>query len=87
MLIQFQPPAVCGVANQQTRLPRATSSLALDACRDGASTASLGTGPKGPTHCPRTIHPQFPPPALCTPITEHPVLPAPHDPTSQHCTP
>jgi len=23
MLIQFQPPAVCRVANQQTRLPRA----------------------------------------------------------------
>jgi len=42
MLIQFQPPAMCRVANQQTRLPRATSSLALNACRDGASTASLG---------------------------------------------
>jgi len=40
MLIQFQPPAMCRVANQQTRLPRATSSLALNACRDGASTAS-----------------------------------------------
>ena len=39
---QFQPPAMCRVANQQTRLPRATSSLALNACRDGASTASLG---------------------------------------------
>ena len=42
MLIQFQPPAMCRVANQQTRLPRATSSLALNASRDGASTASLG---------------------------------------------
>jgi len=42
MIIQFQPPAMCRVANRQTRLPRATSSLALDACRDGASTASLG---------------------------------------------
>jgi len=42
VLIQFQPPAMCRVANQQTRLPRATSSLALNACRDGASTASLG---------------------------------------------
>ena len=31
------------VANQQPRLPRATSSLALNACRDGASTASLGS--------------------------------------------
>ena len=30
MLIEFQPPAMCRVANQQTRLPRATSSLALD---------------------------------------------------------
>jgi len=42
MLIQFQPPAMCRVANQQPRLPRATSSLAWIACRDGASTASLG---------------------------------------------
>jgi len=42
MLIWFQPPAMCRVTNQQTRLPRATSSLALNACRDGASTASLG---------------------------------------------
>jgi len=43
VLIQFQPPAMCRVANQQPRLPRATSSLALNACRDGASTASSGT--------------------------------------------
>ena len=43
MTIQFQPPAVCRVANQQPRLPRATSSLALNACRDGAPTASLGS--------------------------------------------
>ena len=42
MLIQFQPPAVCRDANSYTKLPRATSSLALNACRDGASTASLG---------------------------------------------
>ena len=35
-------PAMCRVANHQTGLPRATSSLALNACRDGASTASLG---------------------------------------------
>ena len=35
MLIQFQPPAMCRVTNQQTRLPRATSSLALNASRDG----------------------------------------------------
>ena len=41
-LIQFQPPAMCRVANQQTRLPRATSSLALNASRDEASTTSLG---------------------------------------------
>jgi len=33
---------MCRVTNQQTRLPRATSSLALNASRDGASTASLG---------------------------------------------
>jgi len=49
MLIQFQPPAMCRVANQQPRLPRATSSLALNACRDGASTASLGNHPLGAT--------------------------------------
>jgi len=42
MIIQFQPPDMCRVANQQTRLPTATSSLALNASRDGASTASLG---------------------------------------------
>ena len=41
-IIEFQPPAMCRVANHQPRLPRATSSLALNACRDGASTASLG---------------------------------------------
>ena len=33
---------MCRVANQQPRLPRATSSLALNASRDGASTTSLG---------------------------------------------
>ena len=33
---------MCRVANQQPRLPRTTSSLALNACRDGASTVSLG---------------------------------------------
>ena len=37
------PPAMCRVANQQPRLPRATSSLALNACRDGASTAPWAT--------------------------------------------
>ncbi|XP_048796174.1 uncharacterized protein LOC125691180 [Lagopus muta] len=35
-------PCYVQVANQQPRLPRATSSLASNACRDGASTASLG---------------------------------------------
>jgi len=39
---QIQPPAMCRVANDQPRLPRATSSLALNASRGGASTASLG---------------------------------------------
>ena len=34
--------AMCRVTNHQTRLPRITSSLALSASRDGASTASLG---------------------------------------------
>jgi len=33
---------MCRVDNHQTRPPRATSSLALNAYRDGASTASLG---------------------------------------------
>ena len=42
MTILCQPPAMCRVANHHTRLPRATSSLALNASRDGASTASLG---------------------------------------------
>jgi len=41
MIIEFHPPAMCRVANHQTRLPRATSSLALNASTDGASTASL----------------------------------------------
>jgi len=39
---QFQPPAMCRATNHQPRLPRATSSLALNASRDGASTISLG---------------------------------------------
>ena len=42
MIIWFQPPAMCRVTNHQTRLLRATSSLAWNASRDGASTASLG---------------------------------------------
>jgi len=42
MLIYFQPPAMSRVANHQTRRPRATSSLALNASRDGACSASLG---------------------------------------------
>ena len=33
---------MCKVTNHQTRLPRATSSLALNSSRDGASTTSLG---------------------------------------------
>ena len=33
---------MCRVANHKTRLSRATSSLALNVFRDGASTASLG---------------------------------------------
>jgi len=42
VITQFHPPAMCRVTNHQTRLSRATSSLALSASRDGASTASLG---------------------------------------------
>ena len=42
MIIQFQPPAMCRVTKHQIRLPRATSSLALSASREGASTTSLG---------------------------------------------
>ena len=42
MIIEFQPPTMGRNTNHQTRLPRATSSLALNASRDGASTASLG---------------------------------------------
>jgi len=38
----FQSPAMCRVTNHQPRLPRATSSLALNASRSGASTTSLG---------------------------------------------
>ena len=42
MVIEFQSPTMCRVANHQTRLPRATSSLALNASSNGASTTSLG---------------------------------------------
>ena len=38
MIIKFQAPAMCRVANHQTKLP----SRALNASRDGASTTSLG---------------------------------------------
>ena len=40
---QPQPPAMGRAATQQLRLPRAPSSLALNASRDGAPTASLGS--------------------------------------------
>jgi len=58
MLTQFQPPAMCRVANQQARLPRATSSLALNACRDGApqppwATCSVRPHPLGEKLPPR----------------------------------
>jgi len=42
VIILFQPPAMCRVANEQTRLPRATSSLALNVSSNGASTTFLG---------------------------------------------
>ena len=38
----INPPAMCRITNHQTRLPRATSNLALNAYRDGAFTISLG---------------------------------------------
>ena len=42
-VITSSNPLLCaGSPTKQPRLPRATSSLALDACKDGASTASLG---------------------------------------------
>ena len=81
MLIEFQPPAMCRVANQQPRLPRATSSLALNACRDGASTASLGnlfsaSPPSGSEKLPPHIQPKPPLSQFKTippcPITIHP---------------
>jgi len=81
MLIEFQPPAMCRVANQQPRLPRATSSLALNACRDGASTASLGnlfsaSPPSGSEKLPPHIQPKPPLSQFKTipsyPITVHP---------------
>ena len=43
MIILFQPPAMCRVTNHQTRLPRATSSLALNGSRDGANAVRDGT--------------------------------------------
>ena len=56
VIIEFQPPAMCRVANHQTRLPRATSSLALNASKDGASTAPGAA--LYPTQCCDDIHPQ-----------------------------
>jgi len=68
------------MANHQTRLPRATSSLALNASRDGASTTSLGNL----FQCVTTLYEQLPPdiqpkPPLCQfktippcPISIHP---------------
>jgi len=49
MTILFQPPAMCRVANQQPRLPRATSSLASNASRDGASTGKTAPSHQEPT--------------------------------------
>jgi len=40
IIIEFQPPCYRQGANHKTRLPRATSSLALNASRDGAFTTS-----------------------------------------------
>ena len=77
---QFQPPAMCRVTNQQPRLPRATSSLALNACRDGASTPPWATcsvrhHPLG-EKLPHNIQPRPPQSQIRTilpcPITIHP---------------
>jgi len=71
---------MCRVANQQPRLPRATSSLALNACRDGASTPPWATcsvhhhplGEKLPPHIqPKPPLSQFKTIPPC-PITIHP---------------
>ena len=42
-ITQPQPPAAGKAAPYQLRLPRAPSKLALNASRDGTSTASLGS--------------------------------------------
>jgi len=47
----FNLPAMCRAANHQTRLPRATSSLDLNASRDGASATSLGNLFQGVATC------------------------------------
>jgi len=60
---------MCRVANQQTRLPRATSSLALNASRDGASTASLGNLFSASPPCAPTARPQDA--ALGAPEADH----------------
>ena len=41
MIINFKPPAMYRVTNYYTGMPRATSSLAMNASREGASTTSL----------------------------------------------
>ena len=50
VLILFQPPAMCRVANHQPRLPRATSSLALNAwMASGDRWLQEGTGTNAPS--------------------------------------
>jgi len=51
MTIWFQSPAMCRVTNQQTRLPRATSSLALNASRVWGIHSLLGQ----PVQCVTTL--------------------------------
>jgi len=64
-IIDFHTPCVGRVTNQQTSLPRATSSLALNASRDGASTASLGNvrldhvDPEVPSHLSHSVFLSF----------------------------
>jgi len=58
----FNPTAMCQVANHQTRLPKATRSLSLNAPRDGASITSLNV---------RTLQNNFIMPIFCSFLKFH----------------
>ena len=80
MIIEFQ--AMCRVTNHQTRLPRATSSLALNASRDGASTTSLGNLFQRVT----TLCMKNGPSHRCYLSPADPMWPSPWLQLSQHCS-